>query len=403
MTQSDSSDTTGVVRALHWLAGLAPTRLCGTAGEKAVQTAIAQRLEAAGYQIDWQAFRFPPHIYGGMAMHFGLALSFVLTSGRSHLLSAAGLAVVWHSFYSEAVKRRHVLRKFWPTIATQNVIATLPAKGEMRRRIVCVAHADSAFTGLMFNPAFLKVMAAPPPAALPFLRKQLALPMFSIAALAALQALAWLGVFAPPAWLLIALSIPPAIAFLLNADVLLRDTVVPGAADNLSGCAAQVVLAEKWALARRDDVELVFAFTGAEEAGTGGAAHLARAMKGRWDAANTDVIVLDTLSNGTLHTLEEGELFRLPQPPDLAESARLASLEVTQRELTPYIVPAGATDALPFLVEGYRAIALTCIDPDQHAPRNYHHPNDTADRVDPSQLDESTRVAWAMIQARASR
>ena len=32
------------------------------------------------------------------------------------------------------------------------------------------------------------------------------------------------------------------------------------------------------------------------------------------------------------------------------------------------------------------------IDPEQHAPRNYHHPNDTADRVDPVQLEVKERL-----------
>ncbi len=64
----------------------------------------------------------------------------------------------------------------------------------------------------------------------------------------------------------------------------------------------------------------------------------------------------------------------------------------------PYIIPAGATDALPFLVAGYRALALTCIDEKQHAPRNYHHPHDTADRVDPVQLRASLKVASALMK-----
>ena len=128
---------------------------------------------------------------------------------------------------------------------------------------------------------------------------------------------------------------------------------------------------------------------------------LARSMKGLWNPSDTDVFVLDTLSNGTLYALEEGELDRVAQPEDLLAAAKAASVTATQRELESYVIPAGATDALPFLVEGYRALALTCIDPEQHAPRNYHHPNDTADRVDPEQLEASTAVAWALIESRS--
>jgi acetylornithine deacetylase/succinyl-diaminopimelate desuccinylase-like protein len=392
---------TPVVQALFWLAGLAKTRLTGSPEERAVQQAIAERLERAGYTVAWQPFRFPPHIYGGMAMHFGLALALLWVGHTSPGLAALGLLAVWVSFYVEVTRRRHLLRKLWPSVATQNLLATLPSRGPLRRRIVLLAHVDSAYTGLMFDPAVLRVVAAPPPKALPFLRKQLALPMATLLALAALHALAALGIYASPMWLTALLAIPVAIVFLVNADVVLRNTVVPGAADNLSGCAAQVVLAEQWARERPDGVEVVFAFTGAEEAGTGGAAHLASLAPTVWDPANTDIFVLDTLSNGELFALEEGELFRVPQPPALLACAQAASREAVQKELSPYIIPAGATDALPFLVAGYRALALTCIDPVQHAPRNYHHPNDTAERVDPAQLEDSTRVAWAMIVRRS--
>jgi Zn-dependent M28 family amino/carboxypeptidase len=192
------------------------------------------------------------------------------------------------------------------------------------------------------------------------------------------------------------LSVPLLLVFVLNAEIVLRNQVVPGAADNLSGCAAQIVLAEAWAKNAPSNVELVFAFTGAEEAGTGGAGHLARTAG--WDPSITDVVALDTLSNGTLYLLEEGELFAMPMPETLVREARAAAADASQPAPAVYPVPAGGTDALPFLVEGFRALALTCIDPVQHAPRNYHHPSDTADRVEPTQLVASTEIALALLR-----
>ena len=181
----------------------------------------------------------------------------------------------------------------------------------------------------------------------------------------------------------------------------MRNRAVAGAADNLTGCAAQILLAEQWSRGSEDDVEVVFAFTGAEEAGTGGAAELANSAG--WDAANTQILVLDTLSNGTLHVLEEGELFRMEVPAELRdavhEAARLSSTPLP----ADYIVPAGGTDALPFLVKGFRAIALTCIDPAFHAPRHYHHPTDTAENVDPVQLNASMKLVSQLLSTLARR
>lgn len=386
-----------VVPALHWLASLAPTRLTGTEGERAAHDAIAERLERTGggtrYEVERRPFRFPRHIYGSLALHFGLALALAAAPlvGAPGWVAAIGHLVVAFSFYSEAVRRRHVLRKLWPSVRTRNLLVTRRATAPLRRRVVLLAHVDSAFTGLMFHPPILKWIAAPPPRALPFLGKQLLLPFASLFALAAVELL---GV--APGWITLALSVPALLVFVINAEIVVRNQPVPGAADNLTGCAALVALAEAWAERDvPDDVELVFAFTGAEEAGTGGAAHLARTMG--WERERTAVFALDTLSNGRLFMLEEGELFRVPIPGALAAEVRGAARDAGLPEPARYPVPAGGTDALPFLVEGYDALALTCIDPEQHAPRNYHHPDDTADRVDPAQLRDSTRLADRLL------
>jgi hypothetical protein len=380
-----------VVATLHWLASIAPTRLTGTPAEKRVQEAIAERLTPSGFVARWQPFRFPRHIYGSLALHFGLALALLAVAPRAPRLAAAGHLLVALSFFSEAVWRRHLLRKLWPTVATQNLVLTRPADGGFRRRVVLIAHTDSAFTGLMFHPALLRAVAKPPPRFLPFLRKQLALPFVALLAFAGLE----LAAIAPPPWVTVVLALPLGLVFLFNVEIVVRNRPVPGAADNLSGCAAQIVIGEAWARGPVPGVELVLAFTGAEEAGTGGAATLARSCG--WNADDTEILVLDTLSNGALHMLEEGELFRVRIPERLASAAQAAARDAELPEPTPYVVPAGATDALPFLVAGFRAMALTCVDPDQHAPRNYHHPLDTADRVDPVQLEASTRLALHLV------
>jgi hypothetical protein len=118
-----------VIETLRWLAGLSPTRLTGTPDERRVQEAIAERLTAAGYRATFQPFDFPPHIYGSLAMHFGLALALVVVALGSPIAAGIGHLVVAMSFYSEAVLRSHVLRLLWPTVATQNLLATLTPEG----------------------------------------------------------------------------------------------------------------------------------------------------------------------------------------------------------------------------------------------------------------------------------
>lgn len=372
-------------------ARVAKTCLSGTRGERALQEAIAERLEKSGHEIEWQPFAFPRHIYGCHALHFGLALAFVALARFQPLAAAAGELFVAFSFYSEVVWRRSILRKLWPRTASQNLIVTKRARGTMRRRVVFVAHADSAYTGFMFKPAIVPLIAKPSPVR--FLEKQLRLPWFCVLALAAWSVGEWaLGL---PFWPSLIFALPPFLVFALNGEVVVRNTVVPGAADNLSGCAAQVALAEAWAARPPSDLEVVWVFSGCEEAGAGGATHPARTSG--WSPKETTVLVLDTLTNGTLFMLEEGELFRERRPTELGSLVTLVAAGTSQRVPTWYTIPAGATDALPFLREGFEALALTCVDESIGAPRNYHHPNDTADRADPAQLERSTRLVESIL------
>lgn len=387
--------TSPVVDHLRWLAGLAPTRLTGSAGERVVHDALAARLAGLGFRVERQPFRFAPHIYGSLALHFGLGVALVVLAGWAPRWAALGHLVVLVSFLSEAVGRRHLLRRLWPRVDTQNVLATWPSDGPLRRRIVCVAHVDSAYTGLLFHPPVLRALTRPPPRPLP--NKQLLLPVLCLALACGVELLA------PHAGVLAALAVPMLVVALLNAEIVLRDEVVPGAADNLSGCAAQLVVAEAWAARPEPGVELVLVYSGAEEAGTGGAAHLARAMRGRWSVDDTEVLVLDTLSNGALFVLEEGELWPVQVPPELRAAVSAVAAQLGLPDPPTFAVPAGATDALPLRVAGYRALALTCIDPAYGAPRHYHHPTDTAENVDPVQLEASTRLAEALVRHLATR
>jgi hypothetical protein len=387
--------TAPVVAHLHWLAGLAPTRLTGSAGERRVHDALAERLAGLGYRVERQPLRFPRHIYGSLALHFGLAAGLVVLAAWAPRWAALGHLVVLVSFLSEAVARRHLLRRLWPRVDTQNVLGTWPVEGPVRRRIVCVAHVDSAYTGLLFHPPVLRALTRPPPRPLP--NKQLLLPVLCVAAAIGVE------LAGPHPLVLALLAVPMLVVALLNAEIVVRDQVVPGAADNLSGCAAQLVLAEAWAARPVPGVELVMVYSGAEEAGTGGAAHLARTMRARWSVDDTDVLVLDTLSNGELFVLEEGELWPVRVPAELRAAVSAVAAELGLPDPPTFAVPAGATDALPLRVAGYRAVALTCIDRAYGAPRHYHHPTDTAENVDPVQLETSTRLAEALLRRLASR
>lgn len=385
-----------------------PHRLTGTTGERGLQEACAKELEELGGVTEWHGFRWGRSIYASLAFHFGLATA-ALVLGYWAPVAAAGLhLLVAASYASESARKRPILRWALPTVASQNAVVTFASRRPMTHRIVTLAHADAAYTGVLFTPAIVRMAAKETqnPVARLF-RKGLALATASLVALAAVELVtAWLSVGVVgrvvPAVLL---AIPSLAAFVLNADVVVRNRVVPAANDNLSGCVATLELARRLAKTLPDDIELVTVITGCEEAGAGGATNLARDFVAarRWSTADTTVLAFDTFSGGEPRLLQEGELVAKPLPPRLVALAEQVCREHPETgPVTPYEIPSGATDAWPFLIAGFESMAITCIDPALGAPRNYHLPTDTAENLDPAAFAKTFAFTEKLVLALAA-
>src|SRR5690606_6735089 len=200
-----------------------------------------------------------------------------------------GLAAT--SYLLDSTRRAYWLRRLFPWRASRNLLVTRPARGERKLRIVLLGHVDAAYTGVVFHPALIKAGTSEPPIrALRFMRRAMLLAVVGGYIAATICVLSF---FAPMAWLAIPLgvvTIPSLLAFVFNLDVVLRDQIVPGANDNLTGCVGGLVLADRLRDWRSDDIELVFVATGGEEAGTGGAWALARDYASRWSPQDTVVL-----------------------------------------------------------------------------------------------------------------
>lgn len=390
---------------LRALEELGPRRLTGTALEKQAQDKLAAELSALGFSLEWRPHTWTRSIYMGLMMHFGLGtLGVALTLYGLRLVGAACLAFAAVSYFLESMRRALLLRGLFPKIHSQNLIARLPAKKAMRRRLVTIAHCDAAFTGVLFNPTVIRIATKPPPHALRWFGKQLGLATATLAISSVLALLAGLGVWGAPWWLFVLLGLPTTITFLLNLDVVLRDQVVPGAADNLSGCTASLELAYRVTQQPLpDDVELVIVISGSEEAGTGGAVRLAQSVEasGEWKKEDTFVVGLDTLCNGTLRYLEEGEMWAIAVPAPMLQALEAVNAQ-GEVKATKFVVPSGASDALPFLVRGWNTVCLSCIDPYIGAPRHYHSPSDTWSNIDERELNSSIDYAEKFVRQLAT-
>ena len=391
--------------ALEWIREIidtCPRRLGGSASERRAQERIRRELAQRGLSTEVQPFEFPAHLYAAMGLHFAVGSAGSLLFG-----SAPAVALMLHllagtSYVLDAGRKGYVLRRLLPGKRSQNLLATRAAAEGPRRRIVLLAHADAAYTGIMFHPFMVGLTDKEKmPSPLGFLERPMALATFSQFALAGVDLL---GIAMGPArrvlWPLVAgLSIPNAIGLGLNLDVVLRNHVVAGANDNLTGCAALILLADRLAEGLPDDVELVLGVTGNEESGTAGAYRLAQRMDSSWGRDETVVLAIDGLTNGQLRFFEEGEVLVHPVPGWLEEQARRTAFQEERfHGVTRFHITAGATDAMPFLAAGYDALGLGCVDPALGMPRHYHHPDDTPENLDLGQFVESIDFIEALVR-----
>jgi Zn-dependent M28 family amino/carboxypeptidase len=182
---------------------------------------------------------------------------------------------------------------------------------------------------------------------------------------------------------------------------MIREPVVPGANDNLSGVAVLLEVARR--LQEHPPpagVRVVLLSAGAEEANQEGMLAFARRHFGDLPTDATSFLCLDTVGSPEL-VLIEGEgflrMFEYPsqQKERVAAAAREAGVRVRRGMRFTF-----ATDGLVPLRRGYQVASIGSVT--RHlVPANYHWPSDTADNVDYASVAAATDLVMGTI-ARSS-
>ncbi len=362
-----------------------PKRLATSAQEKGAQELVEQEMTPLGLVSSYESFRFNRSLYANLMLH-GLVgwMGTVLVSWNVWLGLSLHL-LAWMSYLADNTRTFFLLRRLFPWHESQNLLLTAPATQPMRLRIVMLAHIDAAFTGWVFHPKMVQQAARKPPPGFQWTRYSIGLFLWSLVPLMVLDIMlltsGWYSCM-----LFVFFSIPSFLVSALNFQVVLRNEIVPGANDNLTGVASLAVLASRLKDWKPNDVELVYVVTGAEEASLGGADALYSQHNDDWERTNTFILNLDTLCGGELFYLKEGDVWPCPMPawiPGFVEDVKAGDERFAG--VREFRVPVGGTDAIPFALGGYNNIALSCIDLDYGAPRHYHLPSDTPEHLN---LDE---------------
>jgi len=385
---SSHDEALAALELIQEIIGACPRREAGTDSERRAQEMAGRAAAALGLEQSWHRFRFNRSLYEANALHMALGVSATAISGLAPALALPMHLLAGASYIMDASRKGYLLRRLLPSIESQNLLLTSPApSGAPRLRLVFIAHADAAPTGYMFSGAVLDSGANRSlPGALGYLTHPVIFATYSQFLLAGFDLLRCVAgpltwPLRPLEWLL---TLPTLGGLLLHLELLLRNEIVPGANDNLSGVAGMLLLANRLlAEERPEDVEFVFVVSGAEESGTGGAYRLCHDYQERWPREQTVVIALDSLTNGQVMGMIEGEFVPLPPPEWLQQAAtRAAAASPDHQGFHFHRVPVGASDATPFLEGGYDAVGIGCVQPDKGAPDHYHLPSDLPHNLD---------------------
>jgi hypothetical protein len=360
--------------------------------ERAAAQYGAEFLRSLGIEVRLQHFRSPTtwtwfNFLGYLLALLAVALYLVWPPLGLVLAAVAAIAAIAEN------DNRPFLSRLMPRRESQNVIGVARPQGEVRRRVVCLAHLDTARSDAAHHPN--KVAG---------FRKTY---LLSVWVLIALVALYFAGTVA---YVVPAVSIPwrlewwlslPLGLVLIYIQVLLiqrerTGEFVAGANDNASGVGCALAAAEHFAASPLQHTELWTVLTGCEEVAANGAVEFLEAH--RTQLGDAFVLSPDNCGAGQpIYAIVEGMFFSHRASPTLVRLAEEITAEHPNLAIRPAPYRAGYTDGSAALVRGYQALSILGLN-ERGVPPNWHWPTDTFENVDENALNTAAQFLRLMIQ-----
>ena len=370
-------------------------RGAGSEGEREGARRLAEHLRAAGARdVRVEDVPFRPG-YAKVLLWLNaiaLAAGVVALRRRGRAPGAGVVAAMCGLLVADDVANG---RRLWRRVATRpgrttNVVA-VAGDPSAERTLVVLAHHDAAPTGVVFDqraqkwlarrfPRFVEKADTSAPLWWPIIGAPLRLALGALTGRRGIARAGLGGVAATTA---------------LGLDVA-RDRIVPGANDNLSGCAALVGLAQ-----RRDlPVRVLLASCGAEEVLQGGIYAFRDDHLASLDPSRTWVLNLDTIGSPELFMIEgEGTLLRVHDYPDPGfRDLIAAAAQRTSGELRRGCRARSSTDSVITSQAGFPTATLCSWDPVTKCLTDYHLPSDTPDRLHYATIERAVEVVAAVAQ-----
>jgi hypothetical protein len=370
-------------------------RWAGSVGEHRAAEHLAARLRSLGRDAEVEPATIHPDYALTYVLHALLALVGSAISERRPRLGAGALVVAAVSALGDLSTRFHVLRRLTRTAVTHNVLSR--ERSGKPGTLVLLAHYDAARTGWIFDSKSLERQAR--------LGRRFGRQIgpfepvvWSLLALPALAVLRAAGIESP---VLKRARIPPLLTLTAVVPLLLQvraAQVVPGAADNASGVATVLRLAERYGgRLRHHDVWVLL--TGAEEALLLGMREWLRRHQHELDPRRTIFLNIDEAGHGTVrYATREGLDFARPYDQELIELCdHVRAADHDGRFGAQSMVSRFATDACVAALHGYKAIRISCL-PELNIAPDWHQPTDTPERLQPEALERVFEFCSQLIE-----
>ena len=370
-------------------------RWAGSEGERRAGEHLVGRLRSLGREVELEPAVVHPDYPLTYVLHILLALVGGAVSMRRPKLGAAALLATLVSAFGDSSGRFHLLRRLTARAVTHNVLSR--ERSGKAGTLVLLAHYDAAKTGWLFDPKALQWRVR--------LSRRIGIDvgLFEpfVWSLEGLLGIALLRAVGVKNRALSAARVPPMLALAAHVPVLLEiraSEAVPGAADNASGVATVLRLAERHG-PRLRHFDLWVLFTGAEEGLMLGMREWMRSHQRELDPQRTIFLNIDEAGYGTVrYATGEGRGSTYPNATALSDLCNEIREEGRAGGLDAQPMPElGLADASLAARYGYRAIRIACLPEPTFAPE-YHRPTDTPERLEPAALERAFEFCSELIE-----
>ncbi len=361
------------------LAGDIGFRVATTEGEHQAANYIEQEMRSYGLQeIRQEPFPCATESLSNIFPYLYTAFGSSMIAPLAPLLGFTGLLAAPATMLSEFRSNKGPVTWLTRKGTSHNVIGILPARSEVKTRIVLLTHYDSVRVR-----NFMKPNEGKSP-------QRFVMPLLGLSYLAAIgsSALGFVarrkknraltrttqGISGAASAAMLTLATP------LLMGQMIRGIDGEGANDNASGVAVLLSLAEQMAQTPLEHTEIWFVATGGEEIGLVGA----RALANKHGKTLKDAyfFAVDTVGLGRIHyTVQENFLGRADVSHDVVDILVTAS-EKGPHGAMPYMLRAGGTDAGAMLAKKFKASSISCLIKDGKFPE-INWPTDTRKYVEP--------------------